>query len=129
LFLPIVHHILLGYSSQFSIFLSEKGFDLYAKSDLRFIESVYKLMLNQFNYRPAITVHQFFQTGFAERKIHMCIDLAHIVKTKQAELSTSKRVKNTKPKTETLYSPPDLLAKPEESKQGMIKVIKHEPNT
>jgi centrosomal protein CEP44 len=75
MFLPIIHHCLLEYSSHVANYITEVGFDLYSKSDLRFIESTYKLLLNQFTYKPAITVQQFFQTGFAERKILLCHDL------------------------------------------------------
>ena len=55
-FLPIIHHTLLEYSPLISAYITEVGFDLYAKNDLRFIESTYKLLLTQFNYKPSITV-------------------------------------------------------------------------
>jgi hypothetical protein len=54
-FLPIMHYVLLVYSLPVSNFITEKGFELYAKSDYRFMESVYKLLVNSFNYKPSIT--------------------------------------------------------------------------
>ena len=51
-FLPIMHHLFLIYSQEIAQFVTQNGFDLYAKNDMRFIESVYKLLLNQFDYRP-----------------------------------------------------------------------------
>ena len=53
-FLPIIHHALLVYSPLVSRFIAEEcGFELQAKSDYRFIESFYKLMLRHFNgYKP-----------------------------------------------------------------------------
>ena len=55
-FLPLIHHSLLVYSTQIADFVRESKFDLFAKSDYRFIESVYKLLVDQFNYKPAISV-------------------------------------------------------------------------
>ena len=45
-FLPIIHHCLLEYSPTVAQFITESGFELYAKNDFRFIESTYKLLLN-----------------------------------------------------------------------------------
>lgn len=52
-YLPIIHHALLVYSPLVAKFIKEKGFELYAKSDYRFIENTYKLLLTHFNgYKP-----------------------------------------------------------------------------
>lgn len=55
-FLPFVHHALLGFSSDVAAFVTENGFDLYAKSDYRFMESVYKLLITHFNYKAALNI-------------------------------------------------------------------------
>ena len=81
-FLPLVHHSLLGFSTPVADFVREKKFDLYAKSDFRFIESVYKLLVDAFNYKPAIKVQQFFSEGFAEHKIILCKDIANLMHKK-----------------------------------------------
>jgi hypothetical protein len=48
---------LLLYSPLVSRFISENGFELQAKSDFRFIENFYKLMMNNFGgYKPQITI-------------------------------------------------------------------------
>ena len=44
-FLPLVHFILLDYSKNVAQYIVDNGFDLYAKSDYRFIESVYKILV------------------------------------------------------------------------------------
>ena len=79
-FLPIIHHCLLIYSPHVNDFVKERGFDLYAKSDYRFIESAYKLLLDSFSYKPAISLEQFFKEGYAEHKIILCKDLASLVR-------------------------------------------------
>ena len=86
-FLPIVHYCLLEYSSSVATFIADSGFDLYAKNDFRFIESAYKLLVNQFSYKPSITVQQFFQNGFAERKVMMCYDMCVMLKNKHQKLT------------------------------------------
>ena len=55
-FLPLIHHCLLVFSIPIADFVRQSKFDLFAKSDYRFIESVYKLMVDQFGYKPAISV-------------------------------------------------------------------------
>jgi len=45
-FLPLIHHLLLVYSPHVTNFVTQNGFELYAKTDMRFMESVYKLFLN-----------------------------------------------------------------------------------
>ena len=76
-FLPIIHHALLVYSPLVSKFIAEDcGFELQAKSDFRFIEQVYKMLLRHFDaYKPAITIQQFFTNGFGECKIILCVDI------------------------------------------------------
>ena len=70
-------------------FVRDNKFDLFAKSDFRFIESVYKLLVDQFSYKPAISVHQFFSEGFAEHKIILCKDIARLMHQKHQELTKS----------------------------------------
>ena len=55
-FLPFIHHALLAYSPEIAEFVTESGFDLYAKNDFRFMESVIKLLLTHFTYKAAITI-------------------------------------------------------------------------
>ena len=86
-FLPLVHHCFLVYSQNVADFIKDKGFDLYAKSDYRFMESAYKLLVDSFGYKPAISIDQFFKDGFAEHKIILCKDIATLMRQKHAELS------------------------------------------
>ena len=81
-FLPILHHVLLNYSEAFAAHIVEKGFELSGKSDARFVESIYKLLVQMFNYKPQLTKEQFFMNGFAERKIILCTEIVGLVKSK-----------------------------------------------
>mmetsp|Transcript_1939 Transcript_1939/g.3352 ORF Transcript_1939/g.3352 Transcript_1939/m.3352 type:complete len:97 (+) Transcript_1939:115-405(+) len=86
-FLPILHHALLVYSPLVYQFICESGgFDLEAKSDFRFVENAYRLLLNSFDYKSQITVQQFFTNGFAEMKIIFCVEVIRLVKSKHKVL-------------------------------------------
>jgi len=56
-------------------YFASKGYNLYGKKDTRFIECVYKLLRDEFTYKPAITKEQFFSLGFSERKIILTCDI------------------------------------------------------
>jgi hypothetical protein len=58
--LPILHYVFLQYSGKFVDFLREKRYELYAKSDLRFVEEIYKVLRKELNYRPTLSTTQFF---------------------------------------------------------------------
>ncbi len=45
IFLQIVHYILIDYSPAVYGYIVDKDYDLYAKTDLRFIQCVYKIMV------------------------------------------------------------------------------------
>ena len=89
-FLPLIHHCLLGYSTPVADFVRDNKFDLFAKSDYRFVESVYKLLVDVFHFKPAISVQQFFSEGFAEHKIILCKEIASLMKAKNQELTKGK---------------------------------------
>lgn len=86
-FLPFVHHALLGYSPEVAAYVAEHGFDLYAKTDYRFMESVYKLLVTQFDYKASLNIQQFFQTGFSEQKMAFCRDICRLMKQKHESLA------------------------------------------
>ena len=55
------------------------------------MESVHKLLRDEFGYKPALSKDQFFSMGFSERKLIFIIDLIRLTKElrdKLARLST-----------------------------------------
>ncbi|KAL2652131.1 hypothetical protein R1flu_020259 [Riccia fluitans] len=79
--LPLLHYALLGFSRHVARYLSASGYELYAKSDLRFMESALRFFRHEFNYRCALTIAQIFSRGYAERKMIFIHDVI------QAELT------------------------------------------
>lgn len=53
-------------------------------------EEVYKILRNEFNYRPSLNLTQFFNPGFAERKLILVCDLIKLCKRKHNEISKQK---------------------------------------
>ena len=81
-FLPIMHHVLLDYSHELASYFVNKNYDLYGRTDLRFVETVFKILRQEFSYKPSLTKEQFLALGFAERKIILLTDVAKICREK-----------------------------------------------
>ncbi|XP_062991237.1 centrosomal protein of 44 kDa isoform X2 [Elgaria multicarinata webbii] len=95
-FLPIISYCFTSFSTYITELLVESGVELTAKSDLRFIDAVYKLLRDQFQYKPVLSKQQFLQYGFAERKIQIVCDIISSVCRRHKELSNI----NKKPQIE-----------------------------
>ena len=96
-FLPLLHFALLRFSKNVARWLVEHGYDLYGKTDLRFVESVYKLARQEFGYRHALTCSQFLSVGFAERKVLFAVDLLQLCRAKHLELAREASALRKKP--------------------------------
>ncbi|KAM7052690.1 centrosomal protein of 44 kDa isoform 4-T6 [Acridotheres tristis] len=93
-FLPIISYCFTSFSTCIAELLVKCDVELTAKSDLRFIEAVYKFLRDQFQYKPILTKEQFLQFGFAERKMQIVCDIINCVVKKHKELSNSSKVKS-----------------------------------
>ncbi|XP_048365548.1 centrosomal protein of 44 kDa [Sphaerodactylus townsendi] len=106
-FLPIISYCFTSFSAHIMELLVELDVELMAKNDLRFIESIYKLLRDHFQYKPVLTKQQFLQYGFAERKMQIVCDIINMVYKKHKEFSNVNKVKSQPRKK--------------------IHVVKHEP--
>ncbi|NXH30047.1 CEP44 protein, partial [Myiagra hebetior] len=93
-FLPIISYCFTSFSPCIAELLVKCDVELTAKSDLRFVEAVYKFLRDQFQYKPILTKEQFLQCGFAERKMQIVCDIINCVVKKHKELSNSSKVKS-----------------------------------
>ncbi|EKX53084.1 hypothetical protein GUITHDRAFT_133460 [Guillardia theta CCMP2712] len=89
--LPLMHYALLGYSKWVHDYLVEKGYDLFSKTDIRFVETIQKIMREEFDYQPQLRVDQFFMDGFVERKIILVHDLLKLCQKCHCEIRRSSR--------------------------------------
>ncbi|KAI4573298.1 hypothetical protein MJT46_004538 [Ovis ammon polii x Ovis aries] len=105
--LPIISYSLTSYSPYVAELLVNSNVELLAKNDLRFIDTVYKLLRDQFNYKPILTKKQFIQCGFAEWKIQIICDILNCVMKKHKELSSlEKTPSQQRKKTSSAKSEP-----------------------
>ncbi|XP_067993165.1 centrosomal protein of 44 kDa isoform X2 [Melanerpes formicivorus] len=93
-FLPIISYSFTSFSTHIAELLVKCDVELTAKTDLRFIEAIYKLLRDQFQYKPILTKQQFLQFGFAERKMQIVCDIINCVVKKHKELSNLNKVKS-----------------------------------
>ncbi|MEE6460956.1 hypothetical protein FKM82_001151 [Ascaphus truei] len=92
--LPIISYTFTCYSTYIAEILVSLDIELTAKSDLRFIEAVYKVLRDLFNYKPILTKQQFLQCGFSERKIQIICDIVDCVVQKHKEFTNQNKVKS-----------------------------------
>ncbi|XP_063740078.1 centrosomal protein of 44 kDa isoform X2 [Eleginops maclovinus] len=78
-FLPIVSFTLTSFSPPFANQLMEAGLELTGKTDLRFTDTLYKVLRDIFHYKPILTKQQFLQWGFSVRKISVICDIINLV--------------------------------------------------
>lgn len=80
----------MDYSLPLAQWLANQGCTLYAKSDRRFLEGVYRVLRDAFNYHPKLTRGQFLANGYAERKVMLTCDFLLLCQAKHLQL-TKKR--------------------------------------
>ncbi|XP_053559814.1 centrosomal protein of 44 kDa isoform X2 [Bombina bombina] len=91
--LPIISYAFNCYSTNVTEILVSMDIELTGKSDLRFIDAVYKILRDLFNYKPLLTKQQFLQCGFSERKIQIVCDIVDCVVKKHREFNNTSKIK------------------------------------
>ncbi|XP_072371870.1 centrosomal protein of 44 kDa isoform X2 [Scyliorhinus torazame] len=92
-FLPIISYAFTSYSTYVTEQLLGSGVELTGKNDSRFLDAVYKLLRDQFQYKPLLLKEQFLHYGFAERKMQLSCDIINIVTKRHKELSSLNKIK------------------------------------
>ncbi|KAI8611682.1 Centrosomal spindle body, CEP44-domain-containing protein [Chytriomyces sp. MP71] len=108
-FLPLMHFILLESDPLLAAHFAHLNHSLTAKRDIRFVESAWKLLRDVFDFKPVLSKEQFFSEGFAERKMLLLTEVAHMCKKMGADLARRKDPKSTK------SAPPNAQAQPKTS--------------
>ncbi|XP_041529776.1 centrosomal protein of 44 kDa isoform X1 [Microtus oregoni] len=108
--LPIISYSLTSYSPYVAELLMESNIELIAKNDVRFTDTVYKLLRDQFDYKPILTKKQFIQSGFAEWKIQIVCDVLNCVMKKHKELIGSDKNPSCQKKKNVSEKPEPCLS-------------------
>eukprot|EP00064_Thunnus_orientalis_P007105 superscaffoldBa00000771_g7124 len=91
-FLPIVSFTLTSFSPPFAEQLVEAGLELTGKTDLRFTDTLYKVLRDIFHYKPILSKQQFLQWGFSQRKISVICDIINLVLQRHNQMKKSPEV-------------------------------------
>ncbi|XP_063166090.1 centrosomal protein of 44 kDa [Candoia aspera] len=114
-FLPIINYCFTSFSTYITELVMESGVELTAKNDSRFVDAIYKLLRDQFQYKPVLSKQQFLQYGFAERKIQIVCDIISYIYKRHKEFSNMNKVK---PQTEKRIHSVKSLAHASSSNQS-----------
>ena len=79
----------MQYSLPLANCIMAQGFELYSKSDLRFIHGVYGVLRNLLHFQPKLTKEQFLSNGYAERKVILAHNLLCLCQARHKQLITS----------------------------------------
>ncbi|XP_068134882.1 centrosomal protein of 44 kDa isoform X2 [Hyperolius riggenbachi] len=134
--LPILNYTFTAYSTRVAEILVSLDVELSSKSDLRFIDAVYKVLRDVFHYKPVLTKQQFLQCAFAERKIQTVCDIIDCVVKRHKEITNhnkvklhpAKRMPSAKDKCEVFYpeeSSVQATASSEKPLQKKLLVERH----
>ncbi|MEQ2253987.1 hypothetical protein ILYODFUR_038249 [Ilyodon furcidens] len=91
-FLPIVSFTLTSFSPPFAEQLVAAGLEMTSKTDLRFTDTLYKVLRDIFHYKPILTKQQFLQWGFSQRKISFICDIINLVLQRHKQLNKVKQL-------------------------------------
>ncbi|XP_037110770.1 centrosomal protein of 44 kDa isoform X3 [Syngnathus acus] len=86
-FLPILSFCLTTFSPPFAEQLMAAGLEMASKSDLRFTDTLYKVLRDIFHYKPVVSKQQFLQKGFVQRKISTLCDIIDLVLKRHRDLN------------------------------------------
>ncbi|XP_069580833.1 centrosomal protein of 44 kDa isoform X2 [Brachyistius frenatus] len=84
--LPILSFTLTSFSPPVAEQLLTAGLELTGKTDLRFTDTLYKVLRDVFHYKPILTQQQFLQWGFSQKKISVMCDIINLVLQKHNQL-------------------------------------------
>nr|XP_015809846.2 centrosomal protein of 44 kDa isoform X3 [Nothobranchius furzeri] len=90
-FLPILSFSLTSFSPPFAESLVAVGLELAGKTDLRFTDTLYKVLRDVFHYKPMLSKQQFLQSGFSQRKISFTCDIINLVLQRHCQLKKVSR--------------------------------------
>ncbi|KAM9817855.1 centrosomal protein of 44 kDa-like isoform X5 [Syngnathus typhle] len=86
-FLPILSFCLTTFSPPFAEQLMAAGLEMASKSDLRFTDTLYKVLRDIFHYKPVVSKEQFLQKGFGQRKMSTLCDIIDLVLKRHRDLN------------------------------------------
>ena len=97
-YLKLYHFLFLSYNPGIANEILDKHqMELSTKNDKSFIDGVYRLLRDMFEYVPKLNKDQFFNTSYAQVKANMACDVIGLIqqRIKQTQSSASSGVMST----------------------------------
>ncbi|XP_023214966.1 centrosomal protein of 44 kDa-like [Centruroides sculpturatus] len=87
-YLPVYDYLFDWFSPPVMHMINDKGYKLpsYQQDKGKFMENFYLILREIFNWKPVLSITQFFSNGFIEHKVMMCSETVRRVREKHAEL-------------------------------------------
>ncbi|EEC11759.1 conserved hypothetical protein [Ixodes scapularis] len=81
-YLPIYDYLFQWYNTKLANEILRRDLKLppYKHNKTRFLETMYLVLRELFQWKPPLSTAQFFSTGFAEKKIIMCSNIIKLIK-------------------------------------------------
>ena len=79
IFLQVLHFLIFDYNETVTENINVETQIVEALSDLEFAEYSFKILKAKFNYRPKLTITNFFKNGFAGQKVTFLKEVADLV--------------------------------------------------
>ncbi|XP_070391137.1 centrosomal protein of 44 kDa-like isoform X4 [Dermacentor albipictus] len=108
-YLPIYDYLFQWYNTRLANEILRRDLKLppYKHNRTKFLETMYLVLRELFQWKPPLSSSQFFSSGFAEKKIIMCRDIVKLIK----EYSSSQ-----KPASQAATSPASTASRPKAQK-------------
>ncbi|XP_071950308.1 uncharacterized protein [Antedon mediterranea] len=142
IFVDILRSVLLQYSRHIAQLITSHQIQLSPSHDDRFIDGVYKVLRDIFNYKPIISKEMFLRQGYAEHKLIMMRDVIKMVQAKKQVLIRKSKSKTKKTSSATsmgaaasfhgsveILSPPALPESDDANLASQAMAIAPEPRT
>ncbi len=101
------------YSLPLANVIAAQGYELYGKSDLRFLQGVYGVLRDIFQFQPRLPKEKFLRSGYAERKVILTLNILLLCQAKHKQLLVSaggkrslSKYKGVRVSSDDLYQPP-----------------------
>ncbi|TYZ58281.1 hypothetical protein PybrP1_007525 [[Pythium] brassicae (nom. inval.)] len=89
--LRVLNFALLRFSRAVAAFVQSHGFDLFGKTDARFVDAVFRLLRDAFKYFPPLSAAQFLSEHHTTRKLDVVSDVLQLVLAKHDESARLER--------------------------------------
>uniref|UniRef100_A0A224YJP6 Centrosomal protein of 44 kDa n=1 Tax=Rhipicephalus zambeziensis TaxID=60191 RepID=A0A224YJP6_9ACAR len=105
-YLPVYDYLFQWYSTRLANEILRRDLKLppYKHNKTKFLETMYLVLRELFQWKPPLSTSQFFSSGFAEKKIIMCRDIVKLIKeysvSQKAAAATSPASTATRPRAQ-----------------------------